>query len=241
MLLGLLCAVSVLAQPRPADQDELDAIRSHFELNLIPDWKTHYQLLDFEGVYTAREDPNESDLYATVWFKPYLVQERLCSLQAWHARGIKQDDVWRWSEERSSYFYWKADQRRCSLEHSSNRPANAVFTSDEIPTAQVIQAIYEADSLLRMGLDYALNEADYDALYKEGSVGPERMRARFRRLSEDDGLRLTELRLSPESTVEVGFALVATYGSDRAQEGPVIKFSVTPNGFVIHGVGHWMA
>jgi hypothetical protein len=158
-------------------------------------------------------------------------------MQSSYKSAREVDDGLAWSNERYGFAYWKAEPaQECELENTSAIPTEALYTSKWLPTSALIEIIYRSDELLRLALDYAINEADYERDYEPESEWPERIRERYREYRNGPPLRLR----SVDTDSVIGFAYTATFGSENAIEGPGVTFSLTADGFLIHSVGEWI-
>ena len=237
VVLSVLIATQSSAQTRPATDVELERIRAIHELDQITD-RSRYRVLSVEGVYM--ESQPDPVLSSTVRFLPYLVQDALCLMEISFKSAREAEGMLHWGDRRYGYGYWKGESARdCELEDASEIPADVLYTNEPLPTAALVQIVYRADELLRAALEYAINEADFEADYEPGSEMPTRLRRMYREYRDGVPLRLRSVDLGGPVPGE-GFTYSATFGSENALEGPGVRFSVTPDGFVIHGVFWWI-
>lgn len=229
----LLTSSIAVAQPntRPATETEIESIRKAYGLDSIPDWK-HYSVLGVEGFFVQGSPELGARLEGRVHFEPYEVQGTLCVAEAWFTTGWQTDTGYDWSPTFHVYRNWLRETRGdCQIDSWSNVPQHAVRTTEPIPSSTLSFVLSNAAEILNLGFDHATNAVASDEPWFEKFLG----------YRGDRSFQLSDLEITEESVPGVGFAYRATYRSPDRTEGPVIVFSVTRAGFVVHSVGQWVA
>lgn len=231
LLAGSLAAWSASgeAQIRPATDAELDSIRSGLILDQIPEW-SHRSVMHVQGAHTDGIGGRPQRLDGWVFFRPYLVQDALCTMEASFVTGLGNGDGYDWSVERFSYWSWIArTASECEIDDRSQVPATAVQSSEPIPTSEMAYIVANSDELLSLAYGHMAAAADIPAEARDSML----------HYRSDSSFALERIELTRDSLPGRGFAFTATYRSGAQTGGPAVVFSVTPSGFVIHDVGVW--
>ena len=233
-LLYMCLAVGVCpaahGQVRPATEAELGLIREALVLDQIPEWN-HHEVLAVDGTFTDRSADRPARLDGWVTFKPYEVQDSLCMLEASFITGLRIGEEYDWSLERFAYWNWDASRDRCEVASRSQVPEHAVQSNEPIPSATMEFVLANSAELLMLAYEFVESEID------ETESGRDRILA----YRQDDSFRMDRIAITKSTSAEFGFAYSATYRAPGRLEGPAVTFSVTQSGFVIHGVGLWIA
>jgi hypothetical protein len=233
ILSGLLVAfsASVAAQVRPATEAEIELIRDKLILDEIPEW-SHRKVFEVQGAFTASIGDRPPRLDGWVFLQPYLVQGSQCLMEASFISGIGSGSGYEWSVERFSYWNWPAvTGNDCEIEERSQVPGAAVLSSEPIPSSAMAYILFHSDELLTLAYDHVAAAPEI----------PEAARERMLAYRSNSTFRLERIELTEQSSPEFGFAYRATYRAAPELEGPSVVFSVTTAGFLVHGVGIWIA
>jgi hypothetical protein len=229
-----------MAETRPANDDELEAIRETLLHEEIPERK-RYNVLSVEGTHFDDDGVNKGTLHGAVFFRPLLIHGRLCLMESYHRKGTKTDSGYEWDKSTdANYLYWEVD-RDCEIEDRSKVPSEAVIAFYPIHSADMVRIIRDAEKLLQEGIRYALDEIKFAST--NWPIGtPElseinRTREMYEGFKDDRSLRLFQVDLNKNPLPGSGFRYTASYVSDRTDDLPVIPFSITEDGFVVHGRG----
>ena len=217
-------------QLRPATEEEVGLIREALVLDQIPEWN-HHEVLGVEGTFTDQSADRPARLDGWVTFKPYEVQDSLCMMEASFITGLRIDEEYDWSVERFAYWNWDSSRDRCEVASRSQIPEHAVQSDEPIPSATMAFVLANSSELLALAYEYIESGID------ETESGRDRILA----YREDDSFRINRLAITKSASADFGFAYSATYRAPGRLEGPAVTFSVIQSGFVIHGVGLWIA
>jgi len=224
-------AASVYAESRPATEAEIELIREALTLDEIPEWK-HYRVLEVQGAFTDGSAGRPARLDGWVYFEPYTVQGTLCMMEATFVTGLRHDSGYDWSAERFAYWNWQVGASgNCQISARAQLPSSAVQSSEPIPSATMAYVLAHSDELLALAFRYA------ETAIEETEPAHDRILG----YAANGAYRLERIEVTKHSSPEYGFAYSATYRATGKLEGPVVVFSVTPSGFVVHSVGLWIA
>ncbi|MCH7509915.1 MAG: hypothetical protein IIB68_08740 [Proteobacteria bacterium] len=221
IVLGMLIAAQLQAEGRDATTAELEEIKEAFSI----EWLARSKVFDLKGYYVVSGQTKKSELHGFLYLGPYQVRKTLCVLQMYvialphTAEGFEASN-----RGRPYYTYWKRNSpETCKIDSRDEIPS-PVKVEQGLPTTALEKIIYNADFLL----DLARAHVDW----KEVSD-----RFEF----DDDVWRLSEVSLGivRQPGLEWGYRARYVAENHRAR-GPIVSFSLTPNGFEIHGVGRWV-
>jgi len=231
-LVLLACHASALqAQQREATLGEIDLIRNGFGLDEIPDWK-QIEVLEIRGTFSPPSEFSGARLFGQAYLMPYEVQGALCVMEAWFLTGTWTVNAYEWRSQSFSYWNWLRGQRdSCRIPDRLAVPEEAVTTRGAIPSASLPFVLSNSAEILALGFDFAVGWPELEAVARD----------RFLAYRETPSYRLSEIEMTIASQPGIGFAYKALYRSPGESEGPIVVFSITPTGIVVHGVSHWIA
>ena len=188
--------------------------------------------MQVQGAFTEGAGDRPRRLDGWVYFRPYLVQDSLCTMEASFITGLGNEDGYDWSVERFAYWNWVARTgSECEIEDRSQVPDTAVQSDEPIPTSAMAYILVHSDELLTLAYNHVAAATET----------PESARNRLLGYQSNTSYRLERIELTEQSSPEYGFAFRATYQARSQLEGPSVIFSVTPHGFLVHDVGRWIA
>lgn len=232
-IFGLIAciSVSVYAQPRLATESEIDLLREALAVDDIPEWN-HYRVLEVQAAFTQESDGRPARLDGWVYFEPYEVQGALCMMEARFVTGLRSGDSYDWSLERFAYWNWQAGATdSCRISDRSQLPDSAVQSGEPIPSATLVYVLANSDRLLALAYEHAEASLEEDDSARDRIVG----------YAANGRYQLERIEVTQHSSPAYGFAYSATFRASGVLEGPVVIFSVTASGFVVHSVGTWIA
>src|SRR5690606_19229744 len=186
--------------------------------------------LEVEGTFTDESGGRPARLDGRVYFEPYLVNGRLCMMEAMSISGLRYENGYDWTTARFTYSNWQVGATgECSISARSLVPDSAVKSSEPIPSATLAYVLINSHELLALAyrhVETSIEEA-------------EPMLDRILDYAANGAYRLERIAITKGSSPEYGFAYEAMYRAPEQLEGPVVVFSVTPSGFVVHSVSLW--
>jgi hypothetical protein len=222
---------------RLANQEELDEVWSHFRLDSIPETRPREQ--NIEATYWQAPNPQESELRTTITFRPYLVEDQICLTEVLTASASPDDSDWEWGRRTTSYRYWKPIDDECAEMDLRSLPPGTVWIEEPIPSAQVLQIFDGQGELLDTGFDFVFSE-DFENLWDDSQY-VDGMRSLYQKYQDEYSLRLFRLSLSADPMIDIGHTFIASFYDANRSDAPILFFSLTPHGFLVHGVslGHF--
>lgn len=220
IVLGMLIAAQLQAEGRDATAAELEEIKEAFSIERL----ARSEVFDLKGYYVVNGQTKRSELHGFLYLGPYRVRKTLCVLKLYVVALPQTADNFEASHRgRPYYTYWKGDSpETCKIDSRDEIPS-PVKVEQGLPTTALEKIIYNADFLL----DLARAHVDWKELSD---------RFEF----DDDVWRLSEVSLGIVRQPGVEWGYWAKYVAENHRgRGPTVSFSLTPNGFEIHGVRRW--